>query len=236
MPKSKELEALDRIVKKYQDRHKAAWIRGRNFGKRISRSKSGTDYEATLCAGLLCALTDKEDSECSLLLMEWMFEKYWAVQLEPLLSKYEQVWRSLIKSGPVTWGDIDYTAKAESKDKMIVSLICHPSCADDNTFLFIYEPSPYKLGKFHVRRCWPRAKYYSWCEPKDRKGWHYLETASVAFYRRQNFALLYGDCRDLGYALTYEEFTRKIDRGYTMGDRVYSAIWNLYGLIDGVIG
>ena len=218
--------AIKKMMQQHQHRQRAAWLRGRRFGLRLaSKEVESTDYNSTVVAGLLDALCTS-DQECSQLLFEWAFEKYWAVQLEPLLPDFEKAWKLLKESGPVDWGDADCTARAErasDDDTQIVSLECHFSCADDNIYVFIHVLSDYGFGKFHVRRVGRRAS----------RVWG-KSFKSLAAMRKNDFELAYGDCRDDGYALTYEEFTRKVDRGYSFGSEVYWAIWHLRALINEV--
>lgn len=212
-------DKIGEILRRHDAQIAEARSRGRKYALRI---KGSTDQNAALMSAMLETLTEK-DPECGQLMIEWTFEMYWAHQLVPLLEPFEKCWQKLVDEGPKTWGDIDYTARAErapNDDQQIVSLECHCAARDDNIHVFIHAPSEYGFGKFHVRTVGHRA-----CKVWGNR------FRSLAEMRRNDFKLEYGDCRDEGYGLSYEEFTRKVDRGYSMGGGVYWSIWHLRGLI-----
>jgi len=231
-PPSPELEQLTQRMKEHEQRRTEAWEAGLKAAESVPHKD--TEYRSQFCAGVLHGLARKEpDHNCSQLMFEWAFGRFWAKQIEDVLPDFEGACKWLKKQvEPISWGDADYSIWAEPTEEDHSAIVMEVHCAarDDNTYLFLHWKNSFNT-ELHIRTCWPRLKRVRGLRGT---GWAYVEHPSLALYRREGMKPQYGDARDEGYALSYKAMLGpgRVDYAYSLGGRVYWAFWHLQSLIS----
>lgn len=211
-------EELDRVKKKFYE-----WSKERNNARKMGCDFADALYaEAQLtnsdlrfqsnATGFFLDKIAQKDPELGQLYMEWALGLFWALEVERHLPLFDKYWRWLCdnnarKDNALVWGDIDVSAWIEvlqGTDRRVIVTETHCAARDDIFHIFIRDKS-LTQDRFHVRTCWPEtvhSKHFP-----NAVGWDFLDTAGLDLYRAKDFILNYGDCRDIGYCLSYERFT-----------------------------
>lgn len=130
---------------------------------------------------------------------------------------------------PIRLGDNDYSAWHESSsdgERRVIIVVCHVRLTDNNIHIFIDESDQFN-DRFHLRLCYPKSRRSN----HRREGWYSVERASIAFYRKMDFRIQFGDSRDHGYCGSY--LRRKLDAVTThMVDDAHHVLTNIDVSLD----
>ncbi len=203
-----------------------------------SQSNSNLAWRAKAIGGMLDELTASgDDRECTQLLLEWVEEQFWGHRIREYIPTFESIYSQLDDLGArydnrLIYGDMDYGAWVEPHSTLkIIGLECYCSGADNNTHLYILNPEPDGFSSFHVRTCYPRAHRNQYM--KRYGGWAGLERASRSTYKTMGWLPQYGDGRDIGYILSYDEYAAKVERG-GMSSHISHAMWTMETIQSGI--
>ncbi len=173
----------------------------------------------------------RADRDCAHQTLGWARSHFWKLVLKDDLILFHELYTKLKEGGctkrkPYIYGDLDkylWVEKTDDKMKVIVQQTKN-STADNYTHLFIYrEPlkNDIMLSSFRIATAWEREKR------TDLGGGHtYLEQPSLSTYRKTDYKLTYGDCRDPGHVLLCELWQDKIEDQYA-DNNIIHALWLL---------
>lgn len=228
-----ELTRLNKWVEREQFAERKSDELGAAIGKKLlAVLGEGTAAKARVMAVILDHLMECEpDHDCQDLLLRWVREHYWGLVVERHLEMFDQIHAGLVdgkhtRKDPLIYGDIDcgtWFEPCELQKVVVLEVYC--SCANDNTWLYMRPKNNALFSEFHCRTCYPKANKKKW--PQE---------VSLATHRRAKFNLGYGDCRDSGYAFSYQQMIsfdgKKYDAKVDHADDVktYWALWNMRGI------
>ncbi len=188
----------------------------RKFGKKLadellSHSTDSLTLRYSISEFLMTLYKSQPDDDCGQQLLNWSMDQFWAIEVKRHIPIFHEIYDSLKNLGaryknPLVYGDIDYSVWIDNfKDIKVIASICHPSMADDNTYIFILNDRGVFGNTFHARSAWPReiiSKYGRKNWPND-SCWRDIKQPSYLTYKRHEFTLGYEDQRDKGYCFTY---------------------------------
>lgn len=251
------LTAYDRKVQRREQRIKAAEEAAVSaISEYFPEGKSNLDAPQILAACIeLFDLGDKKDA--GQLYLEWAVEHFVGRKVQANLEDIKAVYEAL-KAGGYTekdyyeFNDMDNRLfYIPHRSKMIF-------CAEsqNNRFIYILE-TKYGGVEFHIRRYYDEYHFDGakdkW-QRRDEKVYHekgiheaianaswlsehwsdcvegnqYPDRPSLQYFKDRNFDPRYGDCRDIGYVLSYGEFTEpKADRAIFYYPEVKMAFFDL---------
>ena len=236
------MKKITEFVKREEDKNVLMDKFGKKMGKKIIEmsnkyegkiSSLDTSGVSRILAAIIYELAEYEKEEgCQELLFRWMFERYYGKIFETrAIPLFEQCWEifdrlKITRKNPIVYGDIDYSFWIEypkEQFRKVILSVCHCAAYNANSRLFIYEKSDYGFSKFHIRAAYPRQK-------KDLYG---IEKPSIKSYRDNDFETIkYGDCRDVLYNGSYEQFFQKVDCADGYLKEIDNALFTLKCIAD----
>lgn len=152
---------------------------------------------------------DGIDRQCASNLIQWQFERFWGLKTEQFLPEFRSVWEQLVdrdifEDNALVYNDLDYTIWVEPHPtrKIIVFRDIFTS-RKDNVYLFILDDSVPGFSRFHIRTVYDKAKKIKNYNFGDLRDWAHM---SIGTHRKFQWKMMYGDSRDHGYVLSYDEF------------------------------
>lgn len=208
-PRLEELRDWLTALRKKQTKARAA-------GRKAFADSAGSQ-KSDFLVGVLRALIEHSEEGCGNLYIEWAFQKSAGIDVVehlPLLRNAIVALANFSYTNRFTYGDIDYGAWLEPAPEGVQVLVIETYCAcrKDNIRLFILNDCRALGVTLHVRNVYQRtiAHDYGKRNWPDRP-WTWVTRPSVAYFRKMQWKPEYGDCRDDGYAFTYEERTQDVD-------------------------
>jgi len=186
---------------------------------------------------------------CPSLYLEWVSDKFWALQMPALLNDLNRIYDELVKRNITEKNKTDFN---DMDDRVFFfpnkesRVIVHTGQSFRHIYIWDNDRTP-GFRRLHVRRFWdvydpkPKDKLSrEWADRDERefkaavekqglkqailkarhlsdeyaddyKGNPYPYRYSLGHYKKNGFKVQYGDCRDKGYVLSWEEFKDKVD-------------------------
>ena len=181
---------------------------------------------------------DDEGAKCGYQDLNWAKAHFWKLRIKAIMPKYDELYKILeegkyTEKKPFIYGDIDKYVWAEEtvdgvckkgKTRVIIQKTMN-SCADDYIHLYICRDPVPNHRTVRIATAWKK-------ETKDCIGG--LEKPSLKTYRRTDWKVKYGDCRDHGDVLLDEPCSDQIDDHF-IDDKVEHALWVLNYAYDEVV-
>ena len=164
----------------------------------------------------------KDDSgvECGYQALNWAKAHFWKLRIKATMPRFDELYKMLVEGKytekkPFIYGDIDkYVWAEETQDdgcdkpigkvRVIIQKTMN-SCSDDNTHLYICRDPIKNHRTVRIATAWKK-------ETKNSIG--SLEKPSLKTYRRTNWTVEYGDCRDYGSVLLDEPCSDHIEDNF----------------------
>lgn len=193
MDKEKVMSELDDLTKqlaRHNEQKDLAVALGHKFGKILqTRWPSSTSlWSQAFAAGLIAVEDDTGYSRgCRSLLIQWMMEHFAGFVVEQFLPDVIDVHQHLMSfqytaSDPLVFNDLDNRAWYENESVFIME-------SQFRKKMVIVDGM-----KIHARRIW-----YKYDESRNGT---FSKLKTLSWYRKNNWKLEYGDCRDAGYILS----------------------------------
>ncbi len=196
-----ELDDLTKQLTKLNEQEELAAALGHKFGKLLqARWPSSTNiWSRAFAAGLVAVEDDMGYRHgCRNLLIQWMMEHFAGFVVEQFLPDILDVHRELIglkytASDPLVFNDLDNRVWYENESVFIMETQFRKK-------MVIVDGM-----KIHARRIW-----YPYDEDRNAT---FRKLKPLSWYRKNNWKLEYGDCRDAGYILSKNvmPFSKKVD-------------------------
>ncbi len=158
---------------------------------------------------------DESGEECGYQALNWAKAHFWKLRIKATMPKFDELYDILVagkhtEKKPFIYGDMDnYVWAEETVDgickKGKTRVIIHKSmnsCADDYITLFICRDPIKNYRTVRIGTAWKK-------ETKNSIG--NLEKPSIKTYRRTDWKVEYGDCRDYGSVLLLEPYGDHIE-------------------------
>ena len=218
-----ELDDLMKQLAKHNDQEELAAALGRKFGKLLqTRWPSSTSIWARAFSAAIVSVEDDTGDKrgCRSLLIQWMMEHFAGFVIEQFLPDINDVLSMLkylqyTKTDPLVFNDIDNQAWFETPTVFIME-------SQSRRKLVVIDGF-----KVHVRKVW-----YKHDESRNAHTWHKPKT--LAWYRKNNWKIEYGDCRDYGYILSYDAtFSKKtVDRADSYWHELEMFVFDIHLTLD----
>lgn len=182
--------------------------------------------------------TDDSAIDCGHQLLNWAKAHFWYLRIKDTMPKFDTLYDVLKKGGytekkPFIYGDIDKYVWAEEtvdgvckkgKTRIIIQKTMN-SCADDNTHIYICRDPVKNFRTVRIGTAWKK-------ETKNSIG--NLDKPSLKTYRRTDWKVKYGDCRDEGNVLLMEPCSDKIESNF-IDYKIEHALWLFHYSYDEVV-
>ena len=182
----------------------------------------------------------KDDSgvECGYQALNWAKAHFWKLRIKATMPRFDELYKMLVEGKytekkPFIYGDIDKYVWAEEtvdgvskhgKTRVIIQQTMN-SCADDYTHLYICRDPIPNHRTVRIATAWKK-------ETKNCIGG--LEKPSLKTYRRTDWIVKYGDCRDYGSVLLDEPYSDHIEDNFVDG-KIEHALWVFNYAYDEVV-
>lgn len=159
------------------------------------------------------AYKKEEKKECGSLFLKWMKDCFYALVVKDHIPLFDEIWNYL-NEHKITFDKklrfcdedhhlwIEYPQKNYDFDqeRQVIVYKNVDLCADDNTFIFIKEKSYGNKFNFRIVTVWDKEVKEKFNFKDDRD----IKLPSIKTYRERNFDFGYGDGRDPGNIIVYE--------------------------------
>ena len=222
---NKEIRRLDRFIKAHRKADKNLKL-GRKMYKLFQENVDNC----------------KDDSavECGYQALNWAKAHFWKLRIKATMPLFDELYDKLIEGKytekkPFHYGDVDkYVWAEETQDvlgdkgygkvRVIIQKTMN-SCANNYIHLYICRDPMKNHRTVRFATAWPK-------ETKNSIG--SLEKPSIKTYRRTNWKVKYGDCRDYGSVLLDEPCSDHIEDHY-VDEKIEHALWVFNYAYDEVV-
>ncbi len=169
--------------------------------KRLSH-KSLLDEPAKFLANI-CVELDAEYGVGTTLALDWMLDNYVAMEFERRAYPwFIDIWQALKDGKHTVKNQFDYSDGYEAfyiphKTMKIVVMGSWWKYSGSKVLVMDNPGHDGYFRKFSVRKIWKRLSQTKWS----------VERPTLAHWRKKDFKLKYGDCRDPGHIMTYEKMS-----------------------------
>lgn len=208
-----ELEKMRRSIDEHSERRHRQLRYARRVKDTIAKTCDDTDIHAEFLASI-CNELDEPYGLGEHLCLDWLLDHYIAIEFQRVAYPWMlEIWRYLVKHDHSERNKLEYFNDAEAffvdRERMI--FVCGKSWQRESRYLVIDDNEHFgdRLHhKCYVRRIWRRTRL-NCIENVDQPTLrHYRDVGFDMGYHDGKFRI-YGDCRDYGHVLTYENMFGK---------------------------
>lgn len=217
-PTASEIIEQVKLANPYQQEDARADAFGRFMAEALRTEGKDASIPRQFWSRALAAMTDNltengVDRQCARNLMQWQSERFWGLKTQQFIPEFVSVYEQLVDRGidednKLVYNDLDYTIWVEPHPTLKI-IVFRDIFTDrkDNVYLFILDDAIEGFSTFHIRTVYDKAKKRKNYNFGDLRDW---ERMSIGTHRKFAWKLMYGDGRDHGYVLSYDDFRNAV--------------------------